>query len=180
MKLVSKKKKQSAKVKNFAEAKMRKEEAEKLKQGLDSHRIDMDVSGYYSLAQSIKTATEQKNVLAKRIKEYAKIHGTQDDKGSYYCENDEYIFGQTAVISIKPRKNIFDKLKEMGFEDCIKMVPEVDEKLLNKYHDEGALSDENIEELYERVEMTPRILVKLKEEMPEVEQKKVASRKGKK
>jgi hypothetical protein len=65
----------------------------------------------------------------------------------------------------------------MGFDDCIHKVEVVDKDLIDKYYDEGAITDDNLKELFETEENTPRVMVKKLEEMPEVKVYNAASTK---
>lgn len=149
--------------------------------------VDIDdlVNQYDSISQQIKLLDSRKKELATAIKSYAMKHGTQDDKGSFNCENEGFFFGQTARTSIVLKDTAITTLRNWGFGDCVVNVPVVDEKLVERYHNDGALTDDNIRELYETKSGTPSVYVKRKEEMPTVEQtgaklSKAASRKGKK
>ncbi len=146
--------------------------------------IDDLVNQYDSISQQVKLLTARKSELATAIKEYAMKHGTQDDKGSFNCENDGYFFGQTAKSSVVLKENAIETLRDWGFGDCVVSVPQVDEKLVERYHNDGTLTDENIREIYEVKAGTPSVYVKKKEEMLVIEQtgaklSRAASRKGK-
>lgn len=138
--------------------------------------VDTLVQEYSYISAQIKTLTERKKSLAGMIKNYALVHGVRDDKGSYYCENDNFVYGVVSKSQTVQRENIIDLLKEMGRKDCIDIIEVVNMDMLNKYHDEGIISDDDIKKLFEVKEMTPSISVKEKKELPEVE-KKAASRK---
>ena len=136
------------------------------------------VEEYSNLCEQIKKLDARKSYLASEIKKFALLNGTQDDKGSFYCENDKYVFGQVSSMSIVMRDDIFTRLREMGFEDCIETVEVVNKDLLEKYHNEGALTDENVNSLYEAKPGSPRIYVKKKdsaEDMPEIEQSRIST-----
>ena len=150
---------------------------------ISKEQMDSYVEEYNRLNEEIKVIDKRKKELAGFIKDYAEKHGSKDDKGSFYCENDSFIYGKQAKTSIVPRENICATLNTMGFSDCIKVVETPNREMIDKYHDEGALTDENIKELFEVKQNTPSVYVKRKEEMPEVEQttvKKAACRKGRK
>ena len=139
--------------------------------------INQLVNEYSALSEQSKTLESRKSYLSKKIKEYAVKHGTKDDKGSYIIQNDEYVFGQVASISIVMKDNIIDNLKKMGFDDCVHKVEVVDKDLIDKYYNEGAITDDNLKELFETKENTPRVMVKKLEEMPEVKVYNAASTK---
>ena len=143
---------------------------------LPESMVDDFVQEYSYISAQIKTLTERKKTLAGMIKNYALNHGTRDDKGSYYCENAGFVFGVVSKSTMVARNDIIDVLKEMGRKDCIDILEVANMDAINKYHDEGIISDDDIKELFEVKEMTPSISVKEKKELVEVE-KKAASRK---
>lgn len=143
---------------------------------LPKELIDDFVQEYSSVSAQIKTLEERKKSLSAMIKSYAKEHGTKDDKGSYFCENDNFIYGVVSKSKMVARENIISLLKEMGREDCIQCVELPYLEVIDKYHDEGIFTDDDISKLFEVKEMTPSISVKEKKELTEIE-KKVASRK---
>ena len=139
---------------------------------VSKEQIESYVEEYSRLSEEAKTIDKRRKELAGFIKDYAEKHGTKDDKGSFYCENENFIYGRQAKASIVPRDNICATLKTMGFSDCVKTVETPDREMIDKYHNEGALTDDNIKELFEVKQSTPSVYVKRKEEMPEIEQGK--------
>lgn len=158
----------------------KKSKVASISSAVSKEQIESYVEEYSRLSEEAKTIDKRRKELAGFIKDYAEKHGTKDDKGSFYCENENFIYGRQAKTSIVPRENICATLKTMGFSDCVKVVETPDKEKIDKYYDEGALTDANIKELFEVKQNTPSVYVKQKEEMPEVEQtsvKKAACRK---
>ena len=153
------------------------------KKKVDTSEIDSIVEEYNALSQQSKTLEKRKKELADKIKEYALVHGSKDDKGSYYCENSSFVFGRQSASSIVEKPDIINTLKAKGWNDCIDTVEIVNRIIIDKKHDEGIITDADLKELFEVKEGTPRVYVKAKEKeenMPEIKMSKVAKRKGKK
>lgn len=138
--------------------------------------IENLVQEYNFISSQIKKLDERKKNLAGMIKNYAIQHGTKDDKGSYYCENDNFVYGVVAKFQTVQRKDIIPVLKEMGRDDCIDVVEVVNVDKINKYHNEGVFTDDDVMRLFEVKTLTPSVSVKEKKELSEVE-KRAASRK---
>ena len=171
MKMIKKEKKvETAKVFDFE--KMKKEKL----------RVNSAVEEYYRLTQQEKTIKSRKSELADIIKSYAVENGAKDDKGSYYCEDDKFIYGRQSSTSIVEKENIIELLNDMELSDCVDTVQVVNRNKLDEHY-KGDITDSDLKELFDIKENTPRVYVKLKEaeeKMPEVQQGKVARRKGKK
>ena len=137
------------------------------------------VNEYMELSQQIKTLEARKKQIAVELKNYSAQNGTEDDKGSFYCENEDFVFGQVARTKLVQSENAIDILRELGREDCIKVEETIDREKLNAYHDEGIISDEDVKSLFEVVQESPSVMVKMKkkEEMPEIQTARV--KKGK-
>lgn len=131
---------------------------------------------YLSVSAQIKTMEERKKHLADLLKVYASEHGIEDDKGSKYCEGENVVYGVVAKTKVVPVVNIIERLEEMGRDDCIAVIKTANTSLIDHYHSEGIMSDDDIKKLYKTESMKPSVYVKAKEEMPEV-QKTAASRK---
>lgn len=102
---------------------------------------------YNTLRTQKKQIEERISVLSKEIKDYAMSNGSKDDKGSYYCSNDNFLFGATAKKKIIVDEEALKKyLKSRGFKDVIKKeVKEViDEEILQNLVDCGDISDDDI------------------------------------
>ena len=145
-----------------------------------THTIPFEVvkdylTEYAEISEQIKILEGRKKQLATEIKNYSALNGTEDDKGSFYCENDDFVFGQVARTKLIQREDAFDTLREMGREDCIMLVETIDKEKLDEYHNEGIITDDDVRSLFDVKSESPSVLVKAKkkEPMPEVEQAKV-------
>ena len=141
------------------------------------------VAEYDKLMQEERVLKKRKTELAGIIKAYAVMNGSKDDKGSYYCENDNYVFGRQSSTSVVERSNIIDVLESKGLNSCIDTVKVVNRSMLDKLHDEGAITNADLEEMFEVRENPPRVFVRAKEvaeDMPEVKVTRVARKKGRK
>lgn len=151
--------------------------------------IDAKVQEYYLLREESKTLKNRMDVLAKEIKEYASSNGVKDDKGSCYCENESFMFGQQAKKSVSFVKDKAIKFfKSKGLVDAVKLTEVVDEDAVEKYIEEGLITFEDLESITE-TKVTYAIDLKKKEDLPVVEEttvamaaskKPVLSKKGKK
>ena len=119
------------------------------KKKVDTSEIDSIVEEYNALSQQSKTLEKRKKELADKIKEYALVHGSKDDKGSYYCENSSFVFGRQSASSIVEKPDIINTLKAKGWNDCIDTVEIVNRIIIDKKHDEGIITDADLKELFE-------------------------------
>ena len=141
--------------------------------------VDSKVEEYSFLRSQAKTIKSRMDALAKEIKSYAEKCGVKDDKGSFYCENDRFIFGNQArkSVSLKQEETL-SFLKENGYTEAIKVVETVDESVFERLMSEGKISFEDVESLT-NVKVTYAIDIKEKEEMPEAESFDVAAKRRK-
>lgn len=132
--------------------------------------LEGKVARYDQIRSQMKALSEEKDKLSKEIKEFAFKEGVKDSSGSYYCDNDEFVFGSVAktVRKINQEKAIAF-FKEMGYLRCIKKVEVVNEAMVERYLDEGKLTVEDLEDITDST-TTYSVSVTRKEEMPEVEQ----------
>ena len=95
--------------------------------------INSKVAEYNALREQAKTIKSRMDTLAKEIKEYASQNGVKDDKGSYYCDNGSFMFGQQAKKSVS---FIVDKaiefFKTNGLHEAVKIVEVIDELIHGK------------------------------------------------
>ena len=132
------------------------------------------VNEYYELREKSKTIKSRMDVLAKEIKEYASTNGVKDDKGSSYCENKDFMFGQQCKKSVSFIKDkAIEFFKIHGLHNAVKITEVIDEDEVEKYINEGSISFEDLESITE-TKVTYAIDLKKKEEMPVVEETTVA------
>ena len=113
-------------------------------------------------------------IFAKEIKEYASKNGAKDDKGSFYCDNGTFQFGQIAKKSVS---FVFDKaiefFKTRGLLNAIKTTEVIDEEAVERYINEGKITFDDLESITQ-TKVTYAIDLKKKEDMPVVEETTVA------
>ena len=128
---------------------------------------------YDFLREQKKTIEGRMKYLADQIKENAQKVGVRDDKGSFYAENESFIYGKQAKKSVS-----FDKDKAIQFfkdndlNDCISTVEVINEGAVEEHINSGDISFESLEEITV-TKVSYAIDIKKKEEMPEVEQTSV-------
>lgn len=148
--------------------------------GLPQQSIDAKVQEYYRLREESKTIKSRMDTLAKEIKEYANKNGVKDDKGSFYCDNGTFQFGQQAKKSVT---FVLDKalefFKSHGLTDAVKTVEAIDEEAVERYINEGRVTFDDLESITQ-TKVTYAIDLKKKEDMPVVEETTVAMAASKK
>lgn len=126
---------------------------------------------YADISAQIKALEEQKKALADKIKNGAEQFGVKDDKGSFYLESDSHIMGKVAKKSISINQDLaVQTLESMGLGDVVDevVVKTVNEDRLEKAVQEKRLSLDEVEK-FTNTKVSYSVLVKEKEEMPEVE-----------
>ena len=138
--------------------------------GLPQQSINDKVQEYYRLREESKTIKSRMDTLAKEIKEYATVNGVKDDKGSFYCDNGAFMFGQQAKKSVT---FVIDKaiefFKTHGLVDAVKITEVIDEDAVEKYISEGRVTFDDLESITQ-TKVTYAIDLKKKEDMPVVEE----------
>lgn len=136
--------------------------------------INSKVAEYNALREQAKTIKSRMDILAKEIKEYASKNGVKDDKGSFYCDNGTFMFGQQAKKSVT---FIVDKaiefFKSNGLYEAVKTVEVIDEDAVGRYVDDGRVTYDDLESITQ-TKTTYAIDLKKKEEMPVVEETTVS------
>lgn len=128
---------------------------------------------YRSLVEQEKLIGKRKKELADKIKEHAMNNGVMNDKGSYYVENENFVFGSQAKKSIKlNEEKATTYLQERGlYEKATKVVTSIDEDKLEQLITDGEIPMEDFESLVD-TKVTYAVDVKVKEvvneDMPEV------------
>ena len=139
----------------------------------DPSLIESMVSEYNSLKNKEKAIKERKDFLADAIKSYSLANGTKDDSGSFYSESDAFIYGAQCRKSVKfdlDKAVIF--LQSKGFEDCVKLVPQVDENAVERRFSNGDISVEELESIT-KTSVSYAVSVKEKSELVDVQQTSV-------
>lgn len=142
--------------------------------GLPQQSINDKLQEYYRLREESKTIKSRMETLAKEIKEYACKNGTKDDKGSFYCDNGTFQFGQQAKKSVT---FVVDKaiefFKTNGLVNAVKTVEVINEDAVEQYINEGKITFDDLESITQ-TKVTYAIDLKKKEDMPVVEETTVA------
>ena len=136
---------------------------------------------YDRLREESKRIKNRMDVLSKTIKDFAEANGTKNDVGSFYAENDDFIFGKQARKSVSfNEEKAIAFFESKGLDDCVKVVKQVNEEAVEQAVNEGEITFDELESIT-TTKVTYAIDVKRKEEMPEVEQSEIlaASRKPK-
>ena len=155
----------------MATLKRKKSSVEKVKPLFSAEDIGKMGKEYAEISFQIKQLEEKKKALADKIKNGVEQFGVQDDKGSYYLENDSYVMGKVARKSFKvDQDKAVRTLESMGLGD---VVDSVTVKTVNEDKLQRAVQEKritlNIVEEFTDVKTSYSVLVKEKEEMPEVE-----------
>lgn len=142
--------------------------------------IDPKVVEYNKLREEAKLIKSRMDTLASEIKDYASANGTKDDKGSYYCENENFFFGKVAKKSVIIREeDAIEFFKSRGLMRAIETVERIVEMEVENYLSDGTITIEDVES-FTTTKVSYAIDVKKKEEMPVVEQSEVGMAASKK
>lgn len=147
---------------------------------LDKATIEKMVEEYQALKKQEKSISERKKVLADSIKAYAVENGTKDDKGSFYSENNNFIFGASCRKSVsidEAKAMVLFHEREEVLGDCFDLKPTINEEAIERHLSLGDITLEEVESIT-KVSTSMAIDVREKEEVAEVEQTSfVASKK---
>lgn len=136
---------------------------------------------YNSISTQIKTLEAQKKALSEKIKRGAEMYGTKDDKGSYYLEDEHFICGKVAKKSFKiNQEKAVAVLEEKGLNDVVDVVTvkTVNEDRLSSAVSVGRISLNDVEDFTDS-NTSYSVSVKVKEEVPEVQQSNLQAAKKK-
>lgn len=137
------------------------------------------VAEYEALRKQEKQIADRKKVLADAIKSYALTNGVKDDNGSFYSENPKFTFGAQCKKSVSFDEDKASKFfQSKGFNECIKLVPKIDESAVNKRFSDGDITVEELEKIT-TTKSSYAVVVKPKEEVVEVQQTAIAASKKK-
>ena len=128
---------------------------------------------YYSLREQKKTIEDRMKYLADQIKANAEKVGVKDDKGSFYAEDEQYVYGKQCKKAVSFDKDkAIEYFKNHGFDECIDTVEVINEEAVEGRINTGDISFEDLESIT-NTKVTYAIDIKKKEEMPVVEQTEV-------
>ena len=135
--------------------------------------ISTMLTEYESLRAQKKIIEDRMKVLAEQIKADAEKVGVKDDKGSFYAENEYFIYGKQCKKSVSfNQEKALSFFKDRGYTDCIDTVEVINEEAVEGHINTGDISFEELEEITV-TKVTYAIDLKKKEDMPVVEEKEV-------
>lgn len=135
---------------------------------------------YYSLREQKKVIEDRMKFLADQIKANAEKVGVKDDKGSFYAEDEKYVYGKQCKKSVSFDKDkALEYFKNHGYDECINTVEVINEEAVEERINTGDISFEDLEAIT-NTKVNYAIDIKKKEEMPVIEQTSVAMAASKK
>ena len=131
------------------------------------------LSEYDSLREQKKKIEDRMKYLADQIKANAEKVGVKDDKGSFYAEDEQFIYGKQCKKSVSfNQEKALSYFRGHGYDDCITTVEVINEEAVESRINTGDISFEDLEDIT-TTKVSYAIDLKRKEEMPEVEQTEV-------
>lgn len=128
------------------------------------------LSEYYSLREQKKKIEDRMKYLADQIKANAEKVGVKDDKGSFYAEDEQFIYGKQCKKSVSfNQEKALSYFRDHGYDDCITTVEVINEEAVESRINTGDISFEDLEDIT-TTKVSYAIDLKRKEEMSEVEQ----------
>ena len=131
------------------------------------------LSEYDSLREQKKKIEDRMKYLADQIKANAEKVGVKDDKGSFYAEDEQFIYGKQCKKSVSfNQEKALSYFRDHGYDDCITTVEVINEEAVESRINTGDISFEDLENIT-TTKVSYAIDLKRKEEMSEVEQTEV-------
>lgn len=128
------------------------------------------LSEYYSLREQKKKIEDRMKYLADQIKANAEKVGVKDDKGSFYAEDEQFIYGKQCKKSVSfNQEKALSYFRDHGYDDCITTVEVINEEAVESRINTGDISFEDLEDIT-TTKVSYAIDLKRKEEISEVEQ----------
>lgn len=134
--------------------------------------IDSIVTEYAELRKKKGIIENRLEQLANTIKDYSYKNGEKDSKGSFYCSNDNYIFGAVAKSKITvDTEKLTNFLRKSGYSNAVKKEVNyfVDEDVLNDLVANGEIDEEDLKS-FATTKINYAISLTEKEKMPQIEQ----------
>lgn len=124
---------------------------------------------YAKLREQKKEIEAQIAKLSAEIKNYATTHGSKDSNGSYYMEDERYVYGSSAKKSISlNEERALDFVKEHGFNQCIEMVEKLNLDKLDSLVSDGSITPEELAKLTD-TKISYSVMVKERDDTLEME-----------
>lgn len=131
------------------------------------------LSEYDSLREQKKKIEDRMKYLADQIKANAEKVGVKDDKGSFYAEDEQFIYGKQCKKSVSfNQEKALSYFRDHGYDDCITTVEVINEEAVESRINTGDISFEDLEDIT-TTKVSYAIDLKRKEKMSEVEQTEV-------
>ena len=131
------------------------------------------LSEYDSLREQKKKIEDRMGYLANQIKANAEKVGVKDDKGSFYAEDEQFIYVKQCKKSVSfNQEKALSYFRDHGYDDCITTVEVINEEAVESRINTGDISFEDLEDIT-TTKVSYAIDLKRKEEMSEVEQTEV-------
>lgn len=131
------------------------------------------LSEYDSLREQKKKIEDRMKYLADQIKANAEKVGVKDDKGSFYAEDEQFIYGKQCKKSVSfNQEKALSYFRYHGYDDCITTVEVINEEAVESRINTGDISFEDLEDIT-TTKVSYAIDLKRKKEMSEVEQTEV-------
>ena len=139
---------------------------------------------YNQLRSKAKTIKSRMDEIAKEIKSHLTSNVTPDSKGSYYAEDENFIYGNQAKKSIKlneERAKLFFKENNL-LEEVSEVKIVINEDKVSKLLEEGKITQEELETLVDikvsySIDIKEKKKEKVEEEMPVINSVKPVKRK---
>ena len=132
------------------------------------------LSEYDSLREQKKKIEDRMGYLADQIKANAEKVGVKDDKGSFYAEDEQFIYGKQCKKSVSfNQEKALSYFRDHGYDDCITTVEVINEEAVESRINTGDISFEDLEDIT-TTKVSYAIDLKRKEKMSEVEQTEVS------
>ena len=131
----------------------------------DKATVEAMVAEYQELKKQEKIISERKSLLADTIKAFVVENGTKDSNGSYYSENDSFVFGAQCRTSVSFDVATAVKFfEEKGFDDCVELVASINNTAVEAHLSAGDITPDEIESIT-KIKTTMAIDVREKEEV---------------
>lgn len=110
--------------------------------------IDILLEEYVALREQSNTIKKRMSEISTEIKNYAEEFGVKNDSGSFYCENDKYVFGKQAKKSVNfDEDKAIDYFTRKKFNDCLDTKVVINEDAVEERISTGDISYEDLESI---------------------------------
>lgn len=144
------------------------------------NEVERLVEEYSTLRDKSKIIKDRMDEIAKTIKDYLSANVKPDAKGSYYSQNDNFVYGSQAKKSVKlNEKRATEFFKSKGLlEKVVDVKTVINEDKVSKLLENKEITQQDLESLVDiKTSYSIDIKAKVKEEEEEIVEVKVASTK---